>query len=311
VYRFAVATAAATFVLLLVGGIVHGTGSSLACPDWPLCYGSAFPEMTGGVLFEHSHRLLATGVGIMTIVLTVLCWRGRERADGHAEKRDRALGPLATVALVAVIVQGVLGGITVLLRLPTAVSTAHLALSMAFFSLLIYIAWRARPGRGAPGAVSPSLHRWILVATLLVYVQIVIGGLVRHTGAGLACLDVPLCAGELWPVDGPPQAKLQMIHRFVGAAVGLLVIVVAVKTFLATRGSRAARWLSLAAPLLVLVQVTLGVLSVLSMLGLWQVTAHLGVGALLLGNLWLLSLITRPARAPAPTSRRELVEAGT
>src|SRR5947208_12682052 len=73
--RFAAATAVATFLLLLVGGLVNPTGSSLACPDWPLCYGSPFPPMVGGILYEHSHRLLATGVGLLTVVLAVLLFR--------------------------------------------------------------------------------------------------------------------------------------------------------------------------------------------------------------------------------------------
>src|SRR5262245_13322574 len=77
--RLAVATAVATFLLLLVGGLVNPTGSSLACPDWPLCYGSPFPPMVGGIFYEHSHRLFATGVGILTVVLAVLLWRGGRR----------------------------------------------------------------------------------------------------------------------------------------------------------------------------------------------------------------------------------------
>src|SRR5687768_13555615 len=100
-HRLAVATAVATFFLLLVGGIVHGTGSSLACPDWPLCYGSPFPEMTGGVFYEHGHRLLAFGVGMLTTVLMVYCILAR--------KRDRALLWLGIATFVIVVIQGVLG----------------------------------------------------------------------------------------------------------------------------------------------------------------------------------------------------------
>src|SRR6185436_1137857 len=69
VHRFAVTTAVATFLLILIGGLVHGTGSSLACPDWPTCYGSLMPKMEGGVLIEHSHRLAAGTVVIMTLAL--------------------------------------------------------------------------------------------------------------------------------------------------------------------------------------------------------------------------------------------------
>src|SRR5690349_13357859 len=123
-HRFAIATTVATFVLLIVGSLVHGTGSSLACPDWPLCYGTLFPKMENGVQFEHTHRLVATGVGIMTVVLAVLLLR---------RKGDRSLVRLGVVATVLVVFQGVLGGITVLYKLPRAVSVAHLATSMCFF----------------------------------------------------------------------------------------------------------------------------------------------------------------------------------
>jgi heme A synthase len=143
-HRFAIATAIATFVLLIVGSLVHGTGSSLACPDWPLCYGTFFPKMENGVEYEHSHRLVATGVGLMTVALTILLFLKKE-------PRFMQLGVAATLL---VIFQGILGGITVLYKLPKAISIAHLATSMCFFSLMIVIALRTAPS--AP-AVPPQL----------------------------------------------------------------------------------------------------------------------------------------------------------
>src|SRR3989338_3199350 len=107
------------FLLLLMGGLVHNTGSSLACPDWPLCYGSLLPEMTGGVEIEHSHRLMATAVGLVTVILALLIWKRR--------KGDRELRQMAMAAVVLVVVQGLLGGITVLYQLPHLVSISHLA----------------------------------------------------------------------------------------------------------------------------------------------------------------------------------------
>src|SRR5882762_10224378 len=134
-HRLALATAIATFVLLIVGSLVHGTGSSLACPDWPLCYGTFFPKMENGVEFEHSHRLVATTVGAMTVVLAaMLLLRGA-----------RGLRVLGVGAAVLVIFQGILGGITVLYKLPRAISIAHLATSMCIFSLTIVIALRTAP----------------------------------------------------------------------------------------------------------------------------------------------------------------------
>ena len=179
---FATATAVATFLLLLVGGLVNPTGSSLACPDWPLCHGSAFPQMVGGVFFEHSHRLVATGVGLMTVILGVLLWR-----DG---RRGLALGAVAMVVL-----QGVLGGLTVIFKLPPEISLSHLALSMTFFAFLIYLATGAGE-RPRPLELSPLRARLVVVAAISIWVQIILGGLVRHTKSALACAtEIPLCLG--------------------------------------------------------------------------------------------------------------------
>src|SRR5262249_32873142 len=110
-HRFAVLTAGATFVLLFAGGLVTSTGSGLAVPAWPLAFGQFFPEMVGGVLFEHGHRLVASAVGLLTVVLA-----------GWVVLRDTrpAVRLLGLSALGAVVLQGVLGGITVLYKLPLA-----------------------------------------------------------------------------------------------------------------------------------------------------------------------------------------------
>src|SRR5512138_2019820 len=120
VHRFAVATAVATYLLILIGGLVHGTGSSLACPDWPTCYGSLMPKMEGGVLIEHSHRLAAGTVVIMTLALA-----GLLTAAGRRDATLRSLRPFGWMAVGLVFAQALLGGITVIFRLPTPVSTAH------------------------------------------------------------------------------------------------------------------------------------------------------------------------------------------
>jgi heme A synthase len=281
--------AALTLAQIVLGGVVHGTGSSLACPDWPLCFGEVFPDMVGGVLYEHSHRLLGTLIGVVTLV--VLLTAAATRREHPTRWR------LAQLLFVAVVVQGVLGGLTVIFKLPTLVSTAHLALSMAFLMLVVMMAFRAWPARRAAEPPAPplsaGLHRWLGITTLAVYCQIVLGGLVRHTGAGVACLtDIPLCQGVLWPT-WHATAQVHMLHRMVGVVVGLLVLVVSVRTFHVSARDGRARLLAAGAAMLVLVQVTLGVLSVVTLLGLVPVTAHLGVGALLLADLFLLWLGTR------------------
>jgi heme A synthase len=287
-HRFAIATALATFALLIVGSLVHGTGSSLACPDWPLCYGSLFPKMENGVEYEHTHRLVATGVGVMTVVLAALLFLRRER-------RLRALG--AGAALL-VVFQGVLGGITVLYKLPRAISIAHLATSMCFFSLTIVIAMRTAPLLPAVPPNVARLRRSLAVAWGAVLAQIVLGGLVRHTASGLACLDVPLCQGALWP-DLPPE-KVQMIHRF-GAVVSATIAVAAALRVRARAGDvRWLRALALVPIFLVFTQIGFGVASVLSLLNLTIITTHLAVGAALLG-----SFVVLWALCPAPEAQFE------
>ncbi len=279
-----------TFCLLLAGGLVHNTRSSLACPDWPLCFGSAFPKMEGGVLIEHGHRLLATLVGLGTIVLLAGLWR-RARRGG-----DPALLRLGGLALALVVAQGVLGGLTVIYRLPTLVSTAHLAVSLLFFSLLIYINFRLAPTSLRPRTpLAAPLVRAATIAPVFAFVQILTGALMRHLGAGLACTDLPLCQGGLWPSGAHPNVLLHAGHRLFAVVVFAVACWVAAVAWRTTR-HRTARLLATCAPLLVLAQGVLGWLSISSFLDVVPVTAHLGVAALLLADLVALRLVAAPPR---------------
>jgi len=272
-HRLAVATASATFALLLIGGVVHGTGSSLACPDWsfvPLCHGQLFPEMTGGILFEHGHRLFAAGVGVMALVLAALAWRRR--------REDPLLFKLALGAVLLVSAQGALGGLTVLLGISAAVSTAHLGTSMIFFALVVYLAWRTRPHahERPQRPIQPALYRLLGVTLAATYAQIVLGGAVRHLRAGIACVGLPFCVGEgIWPAGA--LARVHMAHRLAAALVTVLAVVAAAWLWRAARGDRRLRLLVALLPALLAAQITLGVLSVLSFLGLVPVTVLEGV----------------------------------
>ena len=123
-----------TLLLLWLGSIVHATHSSLACPDWPTCHGTMVPVMTGGVFWEHLHRLVAGGLVLMWILATWIA--RRETADRPWIFKTA----LAGVALL--ILQAVFGGLTVLFRLPPLVSTTHLALAMGFLALATTLASR-------------------------------------------------------------------------------------------------------------------------------------------------------------------------
>ena len=292
-HRFAVLTAAATFVLLFAGGLVTSTGSGLAVPDWPLSFGQVFPPMEGGVLFEHGHRLVASLVGALTVVLAL--WVVLR------DPRPR-VRVLALVALFAVVVQGILGGVTVLYRLPLAVSVAHACLAQLFFCLTVALAtvtgpaWertRPRPAAGAE-ALLPQLAA---VTTALVFAQVFLGALMRHMGAGLAIPDFPLAFGRLVPPLVTPYITVHFAHR-----VGALVVAVAV-TWTVTRALRhradvpgLRRPALLAAGLLAL-QVTLGALTIWSRRAVLPTTTHLVVGAALLAT--CLTLTLRASRALA------------
>src|SRR5687768_2033080 len=172
-YRLALVTVAATFVLILFGGLVTNTGAALAVPDWPSTFGHnmfLFPwsGMIGGVFYEHSHRLLGAVVGFLTLALAAALWpRGG---------RLRALG---LVAVAAVITQGVLGGLRVVL-LHDQLAIVHGCLAQAFWALVVALAVLTRPGAAAVASAAPG--GLALAAVLVVYVQIVFGALLTHEG---------------------------------------------------------------------------------------------------------------------------------
>src|ERR1044071_6931087 len=180
-HRLAQLAAAATFVLLVIGGTVNPTGSSLACPEPTLvCHGQLFPPLVGGVFYEHGHRRAAMTVGLLQIILTILLIR-------RGEKR------MAWLLLGMVVLQGLLGAITVKYKLPWYVSTAHLMLAMSYFATLIYTSFRMKP---APTVVELDQHEkriaelgpaktWIKIALGAVIVQLLLGALVRHHGAAM------------------------------------------------------------------------------------------------------------------------------
>src|SRR4051812_7071665 len=124
-HRWSILLACCTLLLVIAGGLVTSRDAGLSVPDWPLSYGQLMPPMEGGILYEHGHRMIATTVGLFTIVSMIWLYRSERR---------RWLRWLGAIALVAVIAQGVLGGLTVLLLLPWWISTAHACLAQLFFA---------------------------------------------------------------------------------------------------------------------------------------------------------------------------------
>lgn len=180
-HRYATVLAACTLFLVVAGASVTSHEAGLSVPDWPLSYGQVMPQMTGGVFFEHGHRLVATFVGILTIGLAILL---------TLKERRRWMRVLGWTALAAVIVQGLLGGLTVLLLLPPAVSVSHACLAQLFFSLTVAIALFTSPSwQRGPEMVDdygkPSLRSLAIVAPALVLVQIALGAAFRHGAIGV------------------------------------------------------------------------------------------------------------------------------
>ncbi len=313
--RLSLLTLLTTFLLLLLGGVVHNTGSSLACPDWPLCYGQFFPKMEGGILIEHGHRLLASFVGLLTLIMAAMAFRLRKKSEKHSH-----FSKLTLLALFFVILQGLLGGITVIYRLPTIVSTSHLALSMIFFCTLILIFHEARflvEKSENPLELEdiPALQKgWstgtknaLQISSFLIYIQIILGAFMRHSGAGVSCglgwdnaflcLDTNTWIKSFWPAM--PIAQLHMLHRYIGVGLGIIVLLSLLRAiiFSITRknliGSSVFKNIIFHGTfgiIVIFAQVCLGFFTVAYNLSPMPTTLHLGGAALILGTLWSLSL---------------------
>ena len=207
-----------TLALLLLGSIVHATGSSLACPDWPTCFGTMMPEMTGGVFWEHLHRLWAGALAVLFAAAVI--------AQRVALPGRRDLLRMGVLGLGLLIVQSVLGGLTVIYRLPDAISTSHLALAFLFLALVTVMLVRTGADAGATAAVPEGgvARRAGLWAAAIIFAQSIVGALVRHTDSGMGCPDVPLCLGRVIPPLVHPMVQLHFLHRVLGLAVAIVVL---------------------------------------------------------------------------------------
>jgi cytochrome c oxidase assembly protein subunit 15 len=291
-HRYARLLVCATFLLVAAGGMVTSTSSGLSVPDWPTTYGYSmfsFPpsKMVGGIFYEHGHRLIASTVGFLTIGLAVFVWRADPR---------RWMRRLGLVALGAVILQGVLGGLTVIYFLPAPISIGHAGLAQGFFALMVSIALFTSPGWLAPATASrprvddAGLRRQMVTLTAAIYAQMLLGAWMRHSGAGLAIPDFPLMFGHALPPVWTPAIALHFAHRL-GALIVTALVLLTVVAIWRRHGDRPElvrpSWLLV---MFVATQVTLGALVVLS--GKQPVinTLHVATGGLVLVTSVLLTL---------------------
>ena len=282
-HRLALLTAACTGFLVFAGGMVTSTGSGLAVPDWPLSYGTLFPPMVGGIFYEHGHRLVAGAVALLTAGLALFAWRVEPR---------RWVRRLAFLALVAVLGQAVLGGLTVLFLLPIGISVSHAAVANLFFCGIVGLAvvtrpaWRAKEQPRVSTAIAPLRGLW-LAATGAIFLQVLLGALMRHSGAGLAIPDFPLSFGRLVPPLTSWPVTIHFAHRLGAVAVLCLCAWVIAATLRRGRGVP-----HLVRPALVLggllpVQILLGGITIWSQKAPLLTSLHVLAGTVALGvALW-------------------------
>jgi cytochrome c oxidase assembly protein subunit 15 len=183
VHRYAIFLAICTFLLLIAGALVTSNDAALSVPDWPLSYGSLAPPMVGGIRYEHTHRVIAAIVGLLTIVFAVLLWRRDQR---------RWVRGLGLAAVGAVIAQGLLGGLTVLLYLHYGIPVAHACLAQIFFGTIVSLAiftskWWMSDLPQLEDHGSPSIHSLATLTSAVIFLQVVLGAGFRHR-------DIPI-----WP----------------------------------------------------------------------------------------------------------------
>ena len=301
--RFTWLTAVATLFLICSGGMVTSKGVGLAVPDWPTTFGYnlfLFPvsKWVGGILFEHIHRLIASAVGFLTIILAIWLWCSEPR------KWVRNLG---VIALGLVILQGVLGGLRVTM-LKDEIGIFHACLGQGFLGLLVVIAlvttkfWRSLLNVVVAPKKIASITKLAITITLAIYAQLALGATMRHQHRDLAILDFPTANGAWIPNTSATalarinawrdargwsdvdafQIWLQMAHRFVAFIIAVAVVAFSLRVWRDANGVPALKRLSILWVALVACQLTLGAWTIWSNKAADVATAHVAVGAIML-----------------------------
>lgn len=303
----------AVAVLIFIGALVTSHQAGLSVPDWPTTYGYnmfLYPldKWTGGIFYEHSHRLVASVIGALTLILFIWTFT--------AEKRSW-VKTLSSVALVTVICQGILGGLTVLYLLPTTISVSHAVLGQTFLIIVVSLAYVHSKeffnfqALNQDPPVARKLARISVFCTAAIYLQLIFGALMRHTHSGLAIPDFPTMGGRWlpifdnatinyinqylkalnFPLVDSTQIYIHLLHRGFAFIVTFIVFFTA---FNVIKNTNLPKLKSNAKLLLILViiQFALGIFTIWSGKQAVITSLHVVTGALLLATSTLLTLRT-------------------
>ncbi|MBX9742588.1 MAG: COX15/CtaA family protein [Chthoniobacterales bacterium] len=316
-----ITTAILTFLLIFSGGLVTSKGVGMSVPDWPTTYGYnmfLFPlsKWVGGIFYEHSHRLLASGIGLLTVILCVVTF--------VVEKR-RFVRSLAVAAVIAVVLQGILGGLRVTLY-KDELGIFHGVLAQSFFALLvIFSAVTSQSfykGKWFGDQAAASLRWLALVGLFFIYFQLTVAAMMRHSHLGLSIPDFPTAYGHIFPEISPKalatinqerlaqgmmpttviQICLQMVHRLGALSLfGVVLLLIIRSRELLPTNHWACSW-SLYWGLLLVLQILLGAWTIWSNKAADIATTHMALGALLLGGAMLFVFRLFAAQRPIEKS---------
>ena len=332
--RFTWLTCVATLLLICSGGMVTSKGVGLAVPDWPTTFGYnmfLFPvsKWVGGILFEHTHRLMGSLVGFLTIILAVWLWLREDR---------QWVRNLGVIALAGVILQGILGGLRVTM-LKDEIGIFHACIAQAFLGLLVVIAlvtskfWQTLANQRIDLQKSAPIQTLAIAITIAIYVQLALGATMRHQHRDLAILDFPTANGSWIPDTSATalarinawrdarafsdvtafQIWLQMAHRLLAFIIAMGVIAFCLRVRRELPHLPVLKRLSIFWVALVACQITLGAWTIWTNKAADIATAHVAVGAIMLSFgvsigaiLWRLLAMSRhgaPNTSPARTVR--------
>lgn len=282
-----------TYFLVALGGTVRTTDSGLSCPDWPLCYHQAYAAIDYHTFLEQFHRYVAAIVSVLVITLAIsaLLWARKER---------HVLVP-ALIAPVLLVIQIVLGGLTVLWKLPPTIITAHLGTALAIFALIITIAVMAATPSPARehSAKTRKFARLAVTNALLVYGLMLSGSYVIGSGASLACTGWPLCTAPQWAVQYH-LADINVFHRLAATFVGLVLIWTLISAWRRRNVAPAQAWVALAAAILFIAQSIVGGLIVLLNKPGFVAGLHLALATAVWGSLVILAALAANQLRAAP-----------